>query len=189
MRKGWQAGLVLVTLGVVASAPVARAADPARSMADLESRMKPGTQVQVVDRQGGFISGAFVRADGEGVLIARWGAAGGRRVPAADVATVSREGDSLKNGALIGAGAAAALMIAATANQPTGPGGPSCLLDDSVCQVGIVALLGFSVGAGVLIDRMNTGREVVYRAPDHVAWSIVPYPVRRGAGVGVALRF
>ena len=38
-------------------------------MAALEERVQPGTQVDVVDRQGRILRGEFVRADDEGILV------------------------------------------------------------------------------------------------------------------------
>ena len=42
-------------------------------MAALEARVKPGTEVDVVDREGRILRGEFVRADDQGVLVAVYG--------------------------------------------------------------------------------------------------------------------
>lgn len=187
MKNGWRIASV-VSLTVAAAAPLARAAEPARTMLELEERMKPGTQVDVVDRQGKMMRGDFVRADGEGLLLTTYGGGEGLRIPASDVATVTRHGgDSLWNGALIGAGVGLIGAIDVYAN----PNAWDCRRSDDGCKAGFAAVsMVLYTGGGMLIDRMIKGRELVYRAPtDRVAFSVVPYPVRQGAGVQFALRY
>jgi len=196
--KTTTSGLGIMAMGLLAlAAPVpAGAGEPARSMTALEERVQPGTPIDVVDRQGRILRGDFVRADDEGVLVTTYGSAEGRRVPAGDVMSVTRAGDSLKNGILIGAGVGIALGIGVVATPESeritcvdGVCRPWCVSD--ACNAG-VAVLGaaMSTGIGALIDRAIKGREVVYRAPtDRLSWSVTPHPVPRGAGIQVALRF
>ena len=187
--KATRSGLgAMGLLVLVASAP-ATAGEPARSMAALEQRVQPGTQVDVVDRQGRIVRGDFVRADAEGVLVTLYGSAEGRRVPAADIMSVTRPGDSLKNGALIGAAAGALTAIAISIDDGSGQVDPWCI--DTGCKAAAsVFAVGLYTGAGILVDRAIKGREVVYRAPAaRVSWSVTPRPVARGAGIQVALKF
>lgn len=165
------------------------AGEPARSMAALEERVQPGTQIDVVDRQGRTFRGGFVRADDEGVLVTLEGSAEGRRVPAGDIMTVSSAGDSLKNGALIGAAAGAITALAISIDDGSGQVDPWCI--DTGCKVAASAFAVVTYTAiGMLVDRAIKGHTMVYRAPVvRVSWSVTPHPVPRGAGVQVALRF
>ncbi len=181
-------GFLATGLLALASSAPALAGQPARSMAALEERVKPGTEVDVVDRQGRIVRGQFARADGEGVLVTLYGSAEGHRVPAAEVVSVTRAGDSLKNGALIGAAVGAIGAIGAFVDDSEATG---CASTARGCKVGFAALsLGIYTGLGVLVDHLIKGHEVVYRAPaERVSWSVTPHPVPRGAGIQLALRF
>jgi hypothetical protein len=180
---------IAMGLLVITAPPTARAGEPARSMAALEARVQPGTQVDVVDRQGRIVRGDFVRADGEGILVTLYGSAEGLRVPAADIMTVTRAGDSLKNGALIGAAAGALTAIAISIDDGSGQVEPWCI--DTGCKVAASAFaIGAYTGIGMLIDRAIKGRTVVYRAPaDRMSWSVTPHPVPGGVGVRLAVKF
>jgi hypothetical protein len=178
------AGLMVLT----ASVP-AMAGEPARSMAALEGRVEPGTDVELVDREGRILRGAFVRADDQGVLVTVYGGDEGRRVPASNILTVTRAGDSLKNGALIGAAAGAITVLAIAIDDGSGQADPWCI--DTSCKVvaSFFAMTAYPA-IGMVIDRAIKGRTVVYRAPaDRMSWSVTPHPVPRGAGVRVALKF
>jgi len=191
MTKTLRSGPGIMAMGLLAlgtSAPV-MAGEPARSMAALEERVQPGTQVDVVDRQGRIVRGDFVRADDEGVLVTLFGSAEGRRVPAAEVMSVTRPGDSLKNGALIGAAAGALSAIAVSVDDGTGQVDPWCLTTKCKVAASAFAIVTYTA-IGILVDRAIKGRDVVYRAPaDRIAWTVAPYPVPRGAGLQVALKF
>jgi len=142
--------MALGLLALAASVP-AGAGETARSMAALEERVEPGTEVDVVDRQGRILRGGFVRADDEGVLVTLYGSAEGRRVPARDVLSVTRPGDSLKNGALIGAAVGAIGAFGAFVDDGEATG---CASTATGCKAGFAALsLGVYTGIGVLIDR------------------------------------
>lgn len=186
--KTTTSGLEMMAMGLLALAggAPALAGEPARSMAALEERVTPGTEIDVVDRQGRIVRGGFARADEEGVLVTLYGSPEGRRVRAADVVNVTRAGDSLKNGALIGAavGVLSGIMVG---TDDTGESG--CY--STGCKVGMaVALVPIYTGIGALIDRAVKGREVVYRAPgERLSWSLTPHPVPRGAGIQLALKF
>ena len=179
--------LAMMTMGLLGLAGGdAAAAEPTHTMTALEARVEPGTQVDIVDRQGRILRGDFVRADDEGVLVTVYGSAEGRRVGAAEVLSITRAGDSLKNGVLIGA-AVGGLTALAVSTDDTGASG--CF--STSCKAGLSAFAVVTyAGIGALIDRMIKGHEVVYRAPtDRVSWSVVPHPVPRGGGLLLALRF
>ena len=190
----WRSGALAVAVTMAGGAAVS-AREPAGTMADLQARVKIGTEVDVVDRQGRILHGGFVRADDEGILVTPYGRED-RRVPAADVMSVTRPGDSLKNGALIGAAVGIALGIGVVTKPESeritcvdGACRPWCVSD--ACNAG-VAVSGavISTGIGMLIDLSFKGREVVYRAPSHrVSWSVTPHPVPRGAGLQLAVKF
>jgi hypothetical protein len=182
-------GLVATGLLALAGAAPAGAGEPARSMAALEESVQPGTEVDVVDRQGRMVRGEFVRADGEGILVTLYGSAEGRRVPAGDVMNVTRAGDSMKNGALIGAGVGAFSTLLVFADDSSGAADPLCTTTRCKVSTGVM-MTAMYAGIGALIDRAIKGRTVVYRAPsDRLSWSVTPHPVPRGAGVQVALKF
>ena len=106
--------------------------------------------------------------------------------------SVTRAGDSLKNGALIGAavGAIGAAAIATDLERPLDPYAPPTCATTG-CKVGMsIASVAVWTGIGMLIDRAMKGNEVVYRAPaPRVSWSVTPHPLPRGAGLRVALKF
>ena len=174
------AGLVVAASGRPASA------DEARTLAEADRRLV-GSDVDVVDREGRVFRGTWVRADEDGVLLTVYGAETGRRIPAADVASVTRHGDSLKNGMLIGGGVGALSSLIVFAEDDEYEG--DC--DSSGCKVGVaLGVTAFYVGVGALIDHLVKGRELVYRAPaGRVSLSVVPFPVRQGAGVRMKVGF
>jgi len=181
-RKVWIAAAVLAAAGTRTAG-----AEVARSMTALEARLEPGVEVDVVDTEGRVYRGDFARADGDGVLLTLTGNAAGRRIPAAEVISVSRRGDSLKNGMLIGGGVGALSSLIVFAEDDYYEG--EC--DSSGCKVGVaLGVTAFYVGVGALIDHLIKGHELVYRAPpEGLALSVAPYPVRQGAGVRVGLTF
>jgi hypothetical protein len=183
------AGLLAAGLLALAGPDRAFAGEPARSMAALEERLAPGTEVDIVDRQGRMLRGNFVRADEEGVLVTTYGTAEGRRVPAGDVMTVMSPGDPLKNGALIGAVVGALSSVLVFSEDTSTASQPLCLT--TACKVGTsVGVTAVYAGVGMLIDRAVKGRTVVYRAPaGRLSWSVSPHPVPRGVGLRVGLQF
>ena len=183
--------VVMVVGLVLAAAGRPALAGEARTLADLDRRLEPGTEVEVVDREGRVIRGAWARADEEGVLLSGFGGDAGRRLAAADIVSVTRHGDSLKNGLIIGGaiGLGSGLLVMYT--EPPAGEPPLCERNDTACKVtGTLALTALYAGVGALIDRAVKGRTVAYRAPsDRLAVSVKPQLVPRGGGVKVAVRF
>ena len=175
-------------MAVGSTGPSAVAKEQERSLAGLDTWLKPGTHVDVVDSRGRIVRGEFVRVDADGIMVAPFRATEARRVAAAEVVTVTRHGDSLKNGALIGLGVGILTAIAVATDHN---GDYGCDMRTTGCKAALsVFSVGSAVGFGVLLDQDEKGREVVYRAPaDKVSWSVAPHPMRQGAGVRFALRF
>jgi hypothetical protein len=157
---------------------MASAREPATTMAGLRARLATGTEVDVVDRQGRLLRGQFVRADDEGLLVVPHGTAQARRVAARDVFSVSRPGDSVMNGALIGAGFGL-LPVAVLANKP-----------GDFASVEVLSMVATYAAIGALIDLAMKGRTLAYRSTAYeVSWSVAPRPGARGAGVQMTLKF
>lgn len=189
MNTTTSAALFVATLLLPAGSERAFAGEVARSMAALDELVQPGTPIHVVDRQGRSFQGEFVRADDGGVLFTVAATAEGNRIPAADIMTVTRAGDSLKNGALIGAAAGAITALAITIDDGSGQVEPWCIDTGCKARASAFAVVTY-MGIGMLIDRAIKGRTVVYRAPaGRLSWSVTPHPVPRGAGLQVALKF
>jgi hypothetical protein len=102
-----------------------------------------------------------------------------------DTVRISRDGDSLKNGALWGLGAGAAMgILAINTCEPDCRGGAG--------KGGAVAMLaGYGLAVGVLIDRLVSGRTHLYEAPGGVGSRVRVAPVvaRRGSGFAIQLSF
>jgi hypothetical protein len=177
------ARVVVAGLSVAAGGVPAEAAEVARSMAELEARLAPGARVDVVDRDGRVYRGDFARADADGVLLTAGGSDPGRRIAAADVISVTRDGDPVKNGALIGGGIglASSLLLWAADDEE--------FCDAEECVLSAVFVTATYAGIGALVDHLVKGRTVVYRAPAGAAVSVGPQPVRGGAGLRLTLRF
>ena len=153
MRK---APLALVlTTAVLAVAPATAAAQtktiPVPPI-DLASRTRPGDALVVTDRSGREITGSLARLSDSAVTLVANGVE--RDVALTDVGRIEKRGDSLKNGALIGAGVMAA---------------PVLLWLGSGCDRGCGTLIGAAVfnaglGAfvGALIDRAHEGRTSLF---------------------------
>jgi hypothetical protein len=181
LRVAWTAAGIAA---FVAAGAAPAGAEVARSMAELEARLAPGARVDVVDRDGRVYRGEFARADADGVLLTAGGSDSGRRIAAADVISVTREGDSVKNGALIGGGIglASSLLLWAADDEE--------FCDAEECVLSAVFVTATYAGIGALIDHLVKGRTLVYRAPaGPVALTLEPLPVRRGAGLRLTLRF
>jgi hypothetical protein len=190
-----QIAVVASGLLTVTGTGLAAAAEPGRTMAAVEQRLEPGTEVEVVDRAGHLIQGQFVRADVDGVVVDLYGNEE-RHVPAADVVSVDKVGDSLANGILIGlaSGAVVGGYFALTPSVERFSCwddicGPWCV-DDACRWITGAAVTAAGVALGAYLDHRKTGRTAVYRSPvRRASLSVTPQLVRRGAGLKVAVRF
>ena len=150
--------------GVVAAVLVAAPAiaQPPAVGAGVNAKALP--TVFVEDDRGAETKGQLLRIDTESILVLVDGQA--RQFELANVRRVQKQGDSIKNGALIGAlfGAVMGVLSGGMAGckEPDGGSGP--------CGAGtrIAATLtsaGVFAAAGTGIDAMIQGRSTIYRKP------------------------
>ncbi len=171
-----KAGLAFVGVLLV---PGLAAAQPA---AQTWSELRPAgwSTVYVLDDAGVETTGRFLRTDRDSLVLL----VGGRevRIDAARVERIQKRGDSLRNGAIIGAlvGAGVGLVVSRMADCPDARGS---------CPGFRVAALATSTavyaGIGAGIDALVTGRTTVYEArtgPSRVA------AVPRDLGLGIRVR-
>ena len=143
---------LLVLLSMLAMPAVIHAAEPVRDLAALP--VKPGIIVYVRTTNGAELQGEFISATSRALTISP----GGRStsVDVDHIAQIWKRGDSLRNGAIIGAVIGVAGAI----------GGQSECSDCSG-RVAAGIFLGAPIWAGIgaLIDRQHVGRTLIYRAP------------------------
>ena len=169
--------VLAVALSLLGNRP-ASAGGPATTMAGLQARVATGAEIDVVDRHGQLVRGQFVRADDEGLLVVPFGTAQARRVAARDVVSVSRPGDSVVNGALIGAGFGL-LPVALLADKP-----------GDLASKEVASMVATYAAIGALVDLAVKGRTLAYRSTAYeVSWSVAPGPASRAAGVQMTLKF
>ncbi|MEX2273071.1 MAG: hypothetical protein WD690_16485 [Vicinamibacterales bacterium] len=136
------------------------AAPPVQTVAEPSAR----PTVFLRDDRGVEIRGKLLRLDmREAVLLV---GDQERRFDLAKVRRIEKRGDSLKNGALIGAafGLLGGLLIGALGTCEPPPGVVTNCEDASPIAIGVVGgLLYGAVGAG--IDALIRGRTVLYQAP------------------------
>jgi hypothetical protein len=148
-----------------------------------ELRIPPGTAVVVLDRRGRETGGHVDSLSGSLLSLIVDGQA--QPFMESDTLRISRDGDSLKNGAFWGLGAGAAMgILAINTCEPDCRGGAG--------KGGAVAMLaGYGLGVGVLIDRLVSGRTHLYQAPAGVGSRVRVAPVlaRRGSGFAVQVSF
>ena len=147
--------LLLLALVIAGSVP-AEAQKPLESSADLGMRVKTGDTVTVTDGSGQQTTAVFAKVSDSTLTLLVGGQL--RDIPFADVREVAKQGDSLWNGFLIGAGIGAALGAASEA---------SCdreVYVDCVSPAAGAAVIGLlSGGVGAFIDHLIKGRTVVFR--------------------------
>lgn len=120
--------------------------------------------VYILDDEGAESAGTLLRLEQDAIVIQADGHE--RRFDRARVKRIQRRGDSLKNGALIGAAAGVVLGVVAG-------GIVECVGDDGrVRGCGALARLGIATywtgvfaSIGTAIDALWTGRTLLYEAP------------------------
>jgi len=180
----------VVVAAVVALAVPAPAAaqEPVTSFDQLSTRLKPGDTIWITDAQGREVKGKIqalapdaltLRGDGLMTFAAR------------DVSIIREsDGDSLKNGALIGLGVGGGIGVAACVSIVA-------MDDDDAgwCAAAIGTYSAMGVGIGVGIDALIPGRKrVAYRAPGApgttpARLSFAPVITPRTKGVAVSFAF
>jgi hypothetical protein len=136
--------------------PVSGGAQPVSALTDLWMRVKSGDSVFITDASGRETAGTFARVSDSALSLMVDGQL--RDLPAADVREISKRGDSVKNGFLIGAAIGATVGAAAYS---------SCddIYEGECMHPAGAALMGGLVygGIGALIDHFVKGRTVVFR--------------------------
>lgn len=156
----------------------------ASSFDQLTVLVKPGDKIRVIDINGVEAEGRIGTLSRDALILAT--DAGLRKLLEADVARISqRRGDSLKNGAIIGAvgGAAYGLtMLALSMSIDDGDVIPATVV------TGMVLFTGIGAAVGVGIDAMIAPRQVIYERPvakGRVSVSPLVGHGRRGAAVSI----
>jgi hypothetical protein len=176
--------VVLSGLAIPASA---LAQEPAASFADLSRWVRIGDQVVLTDAGGRKVAGRIADLQPDRIRLAT--AAALRDFPEPEVRTITRrEPDSLRNGALIGAGVGAGLFLTAVAASGGCEGEPNC---GGIAVVGTLIYLGVGAGIGAGIDALVPGRQaVIFRAPGgRASIGISPRIRFRGQGIVLSVAF
>jgi hypothetical protein len=150
--------LLLLALVIAGSVP-AEAQKPLESFADVWMGVKTGDTVIVTDGSGQQTTAVFAKVSDSTLSLLVGGQL--RDIPFTDVREVAKQGDSLWNGFLIGAGIGAALGAAAQASctsRAYSIGSTPCLPPAAVAVLGLL-----SGGVGALIDHFIIARTVVFR--------------------------
>jgi hypothetical protein len=120
----------------------------ADSFAGLPAQLKPGDSIFVTDRQGRETSGKLARLSPASLVIVVNGEE--REILSATIGRIEKRGDSVRNGAWIGA----AYFAVASQLNCTEPGGN--------CQVAAIVFGPIGAGIGALVDKAIPGRTLVY---------------------------
>jgi hypothetical protein len=174
----------VVFLLLCAGATRVEAQEIASSFDQLAVLVKPGDKITVVDVTGRETKGRIGKLSRDALILAT--SAGPRQLGEVDVATISqRRGDSLTNGAIIGAVAGTAYFVTAAALLRDSDGGEVII---PTAIVGGVIFAGVGAAAGAGIDALISRRQVIYQKPagrSRVNVSPVFGHGRRGAAVTV----
>ena len=182
---------VLLLAAMTTPSPVG-AETVARSLEELGRRLKPGQKVHVLERSGRLTEGVITELTESSLTLF---AGENRTLGADDVLSVDREGDSVRNGVLIGAasGAVAGVVVLLSSRslsqeQKMADDCPEC---SSPSIVAIAAAEGAALGW--LIDALRKGRTHLYEAPlsrpKHVSAGVAPIVGNGRRGLAVAVGF
>ncbi len=149
-------------------------AQPLESFQDLALRVQLGNQVRIEDNSGVRITGRLTRLSPDEIAIEA--ESGERLFASRDVRVVSRRQGSILRGALIGAGALAALGAISECR-----GGKN-----HYCGEGLGMGLIFGAGLGGCTGSFFPRTTTVYRARERQAF-LSPVLSRQGVGVRVGL--
>jgi len=176
----------VVVLLLCAGATRVAAQQVASSFDQLAVLVKPGDTVTVVDARGSETHGRIGTLSRDALTLVT--ASGPRQLGEADVVTVSqRRGDSLKNGAIIGAVAGTAYFVTALALLRDSDGGDVIV---PTAVAGGVLFAGLGAAAGVGIDALISRRQVIYQKPvGRRSFNVSPVVGRGRGGAAVTLTF
>jgi hypothetical protein len=162
------------------------AQEVASSFDQLAVLVKPGDKITVVDVTGRETKGQIGKLSRDALILVT--SAGPRQLGEVDVATISqRRGDSLKNGAIIGAVAGTAYFVTMVALLSDSDGGDVII---GTAIAGGVLFAGMGAAAGVGIDALITRRQVIYQKPaGRSRVSVSPLFGHRRRGAAVTVRF
>ncbi len=139
-----------------------------------------------MDTSGRSIRGWFVSADGEGLTLITNGAA--TRIDESSTAIISRDGDSVWSGMLMGFGVGVAYTVGVGVAE-------DCFFNCKGFGPGFGGALmvygGIGAGIGTLTDWLVRGQTEVFRAAAYsarVRLAPLLLPGRRGVAVSIAFR-
>ena len=141
--------------------------------------------VYVRDDAGGETVGRLLRIDSDALVLQVDGSE--RRFEAARVTRIQKRGDSLRNGAIIGAlvGAGIGVFAAGIADCPGSHRGGEC---PGARVAGFLGATVVYAGIGAGIDALVVGRTTVYEVPAAQTRS-TRGPSRRGAALNLSFRW
>jgi hypothetical protein len=179
VRAVWVATLAAALVGLWPAR--AGAQEVATSFADLHGRVILGESLKVISREGQLTRGKLLRLTASDLTVNT--PAGERTITGIDIAQFkARRADSLMNGALIGA-AAAAIPMGMLAYQ----------LDEDCtnCAVGIAVWAGIGAAAGMGIDALIKGDITVMKlaSGSNGRLTVAPLVQRDRRGLVCAVRF
>jgi hypothetical protein len=170
----------------ISKPPLAQAQD-ASSLEQLQKTVQLGDTLLVTDKSGKLIKGKVEQVSGTSLGLK----AGGRRLDfaEADIVEIKKQrGDSLANGALIGALAVGApvLVLAAATSDPN----DICCSGADAALVG-AAFAGVGAGVGALVDALHKHKETVYSSARNqtARFYVGPMITSSRKGVQFAIRF
>jgi hypothetical protein len=182
----------VVLAAMLTPAPPVGAEPPARSLDELGRRLRPGQRVQVLERSGRLSEGVITGLSESSLTLS---AGESRTLAAEDVLRVDREGDSVRNGIVVGAvsGAAAGALVFWSYGQKSEEEkrATTCGECDSPEIIPVYAVFG--AGVGWLVDHLKKGRTPLYEAPlsrtSRATVSVAPVVGRGRRGLAVAVGF
>lgn len=183
-RAGCHALVLSVALGTLACG----GKPPVNTLPDLQTRIRPGHTVYVIDTSGVETRGKLLALTPSELTVQHDGQV--RRFQAASVRQVQRYGDSLWNGTLIGIAASVPGAFFSDPRQVPCPNAParSCSDYEGGSRALVIAVGGL---AGLGIDAMIRHRRPVYVAPGATVRSlrVTPFVARRSGGVMVVVHY
>ena len=166
------------------------AQEPAHSLQELQSRVRIGDTIRIVDAAGKQVPGRFDGLAGSSLRIQVKGIAREFSEPLIHEIDLKCEdpiSNGLRNGAIIGAAAGIALGLVGVASE--GCESSSCTMGAGAAWGAIGA--GIGTASGALVDSMKHRYATIFSAPRTTTnrWNIAPVFSRERREVKIALRF
>jgi hypothetical protein len=184
MKKVTMGGAVLLLL--CAGGTRVEAQEVASSFDQLAVLVKPHDKITVVDVTGRELKGRIGKLSCDALILLT--SEGPRQLGEVDVATITqRRGDSLKNGAIVGAVAGTAYFATMLAIFKDSDGGDVIV---PTAIAGGVLFAGMGAAAGVGLDALISRRQVIYaKSVGRSRATVSPMFGRGGRGAIVTVRF